>query len=66
MSLKQVVAEQRVLGHTAGKVRLEHVYVIDAFADVDATAEQILIDVRNGMRVEIKPISPAKMRLKRE
>lgn len=58
------MAEQRILGYTTGQTLLEGVNVIDALANIAAAAEEVLVDVEDGVAVRSKPISPAKMRLK--
>ena len=52
-SFEQVVAEQRVVAHASGQRDVERARVVDAFADVTAFVEQVLIDVRRGGRVRI-------------
>src|SRR5205814_1357845 len=42
---EQIVAEQRVLGYTAGQRGVEGVDVIDALAGIRTLTEQILVDV---------------------
>ena len=54
-ALEQVMAEHRVLGHTASQRCLEGVDVVDALARVTSLAEQVLVDVRNGRGVRIDP-----------
>jgi len=44
-SLEEIVAEQRVLGYTAGQRGVEGVDVIDALAGIRAFTEEILVDV---------------------
>ena len=52
--LKQIMAQQRIFGHAAGKAALERVHVVDAFTDIAAAAEEVLIDVGDGVAIEIK------------
>jgi len=45
------MAEQGVLRDVAADTALKGIDVIDAFANIDALAKQILIHIRYGMRV---------------
>jgi len=48
------MAEQGVLRDVAADTALKGIDVIDAFANIDALAKQILIHIRYGMRVEVE------------
>jgi len=50
---EKVVAQQRAVGHAAGKRRFERVNIVDALAGVGALAEQILIHIRHRRGVGI-------------
>ena len=53
-SFKEVVAQQRAVGHAAGKRRFKRVNIVDALAGVGTLAEEILIDIgdRGGVRID--------------
>jgi len=55
-ALKQIVREQRVLGHAAFEGCGEGVHVIQALAGEDALAEEVLVHVRHrrGVRVHAR------------
>ena len=50
----QIVAEQDVFREAVLQSLAERVHFVDAFAGVNALAEQVLIDVRNGPRIDIE------------
>jgi len=52
--LEQVMAEQGVLRRAAVQAALEGIDVVDALAHIDAAAEQILIDVGDGIGVQVQ------------
>ena len=52
-SFKQVMAEQGVLRHPAGKRCLEDIDVVDAFAGIRTLTEEVLIDVGDGSGVRV-------------
>ena len=65
-ALEQIVAEQRVLRHSALQAALKGSHVVDALADVDPLAEKVLIDVGYRTGVEIQPgVSSEKSREER-
>jgi hypothetical protein len=53
-AFEEVVAEQRVLRHTAAQGAVERGGFVDALADVDAVAEEVLVDVRDAARVKVE------------
>lgn len=55
-ALQQIVAEDGVFGDTLVQHSLKRVDVVNAFADIGAFVEQVLIDVGNRERVRIKAI----------
>ena len=57
-AFKQVVAQQRVVGHAAVERALERVDVVNALADVTAFAKEILIHVRHRRRVRVEADVP--------
>ena len=54
-AFKEVVTQKRVLWHPLGQRPFKGIDVINAFAHIDADAKEILINVRDGQRVEVKP-----------
>jgi hypothetical protein len=52
-ALEQIVAEQRILRHPVAERAAEGVHVVDALADVDALAEEVLIRLRDRARVDV-------------
>lgn len=44
-AFKQIMAEQRILRHSAEERCLEHIDVVDPFAGIRTFAKEILIDV---------------------
>ena len=53
--LEEIMAQEGILGHTAGERRLERIQVIDAFAGVGPLAEEILVDVRDRRGIGVDP-----------
>ena len=54
-ALEQIVAKQRVFWYAPLQAAFEGIDVIDAFANKDTGAKEILIGVGDGQRIEIKP-----------
>ena len=44
-TLKQIVAQQQILGNSIGESGLECVNVVQALARIDPFSEQVLVDV---------------------
>ena len=57
-ALNQVVAEQRIFRKTVLQRLPHHIHIVNAFTREDAFAKQVLIDVGNGARINIKPGLP--------
>ena len=59
-AFEEIVAQQRVVRHPAVQRSFKGVDIVDAFADVAAFAEQILIHIRYGGGVRIETDMPGK------
>ncbi len=53
-ALDQVVAKQRIRGEAALQHRAHHVHLVNAFACEAAFAEQVLVDVGHGARINVE------------
>src|SRR5581483_6005474 len=53
-ALEEIVADERVLGDATAHAAHEGVDVVDALADVDPRAEEILIELRDRVRVDVE------------
>ena len=54
-AFEQIVADDRVLRHAAVDRAHEAIDLVDPFADVDPGTEEILIELRGRMRVDVEP-----------
>src|SRR5208282_5797576 len=52
-SFEEIVADQSILGYSPLEALVEGGDFVDPLADIDAFAEEILIDVRNGAAVDV-------------
>ena len=59
-SFDQVVTEQRIFRHPSRQAALERVQIVDALANVNPFAEQILVGVGHGPGVWIQADVPGK------
>ena len=57
-SLEEIVAKQRILGHTPGHTPIERSNIVNSLSDVDPLSKQILIYVRHGPSVQVEPHIP--------
>src|SRR5579864_3818686 len=63
-SFKQIVAEQRVIRNLSFQRELKSIHIVNSLTGVGALLEEILIDVRNGVRVRINSAGAGKNFLK--
>ncbi len=52
--LEQIVAQDRVLRSPSLEAPCERIHVVDALADVDTRPEQVLVQVRGGVGVDVE------------
>jgi hypothetical protein len=52
-ALEKIVAQKCVLGHATFQAPGEGVNIVNAFAHINALAEKVLVDIRDGMSVEV-------------
>jgi len=51
----QVVAQDRLLGQPARQDLVKDADIVDGLADEDPVAEQVLIKIRDGVRIRVRP-----------
>lgn len=59
-TFKQVMAQQAIVGRPPNQAAFKGIDIVNAFAHIDTSAKEILIEIRDGQRIEIEAIVTGK------